>query len=249
VLFRSGLLAGCLLKYGIAGGEKDSDSLKDSFEDIFLLILLPPIIFEGAVNMDGESFFKHLGTIATYALPGTAIATSITAYLLYHLDWFGVHLNMPLIECIAFGSLISATDPVAVINIFKSLNANKMLFIIIFGESILNDAIAIIFYETTVEIHHQVDISLGQGVNTFIYMLGGSIVVGFIIGLLCALILKSEKRSAREHIDNVETIIVVTIPWASYLVAFHLKLSGIVSIMFCGIAMGKYVMPNLSPQG
>ena len=54
---------------------------------------------------------------------------------------------MPLLECIAFGSLISATDPVAVINIFKSLNANKMLFIIIFGESILNDAIAIIFYE------------------------------------------------------------------------------------------------------
>ena len=60
-------------------------------------------------------------------------------------------------------------------------------------------------------------------------------------------ILKSEKRSAREHIDNVETIIVVTIPWASYLVAFHLKLSGIVSVMFCGIAMGNYVMPNLSP--
>jgi NhaP-type Na+/H+ or K+/H+ antiporter len=106
---------------------------------------------------------------------------------------------MPLIECIAFGSLISATDPVAVINIFKSLNANKMLFIIIFGESILNDAIAIIFYEyikiyiyiytrTTVEIYHQVDITFGQGVNTFIYMLGGSIIVGFLIGLICALV-------------------------------------------------------------
>jgi hypothetical protein len=55
-----GLLAGCLLKYGIAGGEKDSDSLKDSFEDIFLLILLPPIIFEGAVNMDGVIIILYI---------------------------------------------------------------------------------------------------------------------------------------------------------------------------------------------
>ena len=53
-------MAGCLLKYGIAGGEKDSDSLKDSFEDIFLLILLPPIIFEGAVNMDGVIIILYI---------------------------------------------------------------------------------------------------------------------------------------------------------------------------------------------
>ena len=52
-----------------------------------------------------------------------------------------------MVACFAFGSLISATDPVAVLNIFKTLNADKMLYFIIFGESIINDAIAVIYYE------------------------------------------------------------------------------------------------------
>jgi NhaP-type Na+/H+ or K+/H+ antiporter len=65
---------------------------------------------------------------------------------------YGLKINfylkeIPLLVCFAFGSLISATDPVAVLNIFKSLNADKMLYFIIFGESIINDAIAIIYYE------------------------------------------------------------------------------------------------------
>jgi NhaP-type Na+/H+ or K+/H+ antiporter len=50
-------------------------------------------------------------------------------------------------------------------------------------------------------------------------------------------------------VDNIETIITVTVPWASYLIAFPLKLSGIVCIMFCGIAMGRYALPNLSGHG
>lgn len=81
------------------------------------------------------------------------------------------------------------------------------------------------------------------------YIFFGSISVGFFIGLVCAGILKSEKRSSRHEVDNIETIITVTVPWASYLISFPLKLSGIVCIMFCGIAMGRYALPNLSSHG
>lgn len=93
-------------------------------------------------------FFKHFGTIIMFAILGTLIATFLTSFLIYLVSYTGLTTTpFDLVSCFAFGSLISATDPVAILSIFKELNTDLMLYILVFGESILNDAISIILYQ------------------------------------------------------------------------------------------------------
>lgn len=117
-----------------------------------MLFLLPPIIFESGFNMKKKHFFRNVGSILLYAFLGTFIAiisSSCMFYLAGNLPAlspkFSVH------ESLAFGSLISSTDPVAVLSIFKEMEVDMTLYILIFGESIFNDAISIVMYSTVHE--------------------------------------------------------------------------------------------------
>lgn len=128
-------------------------NLNHHFVRLFMLVLLPPIIFESGFNMHKRQFFKNIGTILMFAFFGTFIAilsTSILFYLLGKSDIMDGSFTGT--EAFAFGSLISATDPVSVLAIFKLLNADANLYTIVFGESIFNDAIGIVMYRTVVEV-------------------------------------------------------------------------------------------------
>lgn len=117
-----------------------------------MLLLLPPIIFESGYNMQKKHFFKNIGSIILLAFVGTFIAI-ISSSLMFYL--FGLTSLSPAFtpkESMAFGSLISATDPVAVLAIFKEMDADVTLHALIFGESIFNDAISIVLYDTVKEI-------------------------------------------------------------------------------------------------
>lgn len=73
--------------------------------------------------------------------------------------------------------------------------------------------------------------------------------IGFLIGLVCAYTLKNKGTSNEQATDNKETTILFVIPWVSYLIAEGFQLSGIVSIMFCGISMARYALPNVGENG
>ncbi|KZS12432.1 Sodium/hydrogen exchanger [Daphnia magna] len=119
---------------------------------IFFLVLLPPIIFESGYNLHKGNFFQNIGSITVFAVFGTLISAVIVGSGVYVLGLADIAYKLSFIESFAFGSLISAVDPVATLAIFQALDVDPVLNMLVFGESILNDAVAIVLTTTILEI-------------------------------------------------------------------------------------------------
>lgn len=144
-----GVLAGFLLK--LLSVEDYMTKLSNHFGNLFMIILLPPIIFESGYNMQKKSFFKNIGSVFAYSFLGTFIAIFTSSILFWVVGQTSLSPDFTWKEAFAFGSLISATDPVSVLAIFKEMDADVNLYAIVFGESIFNDAISIVMYETVMQ--------------------------------------------------------------------------------------------------
>jgi sodium/hydrogen exchanger-like protein 6/7 len=159
----------------------------------FFLILLPPIIFASGYNMKRRMFFKNLGSILAFAFIGTVVNAFVFAGLLYAFE-LGVSFAVPMsfLDCLIFGSIISATDPVTVLAIFSQLHVDFNLYANVFGESVLNDAVAIVLFRT---VSSFITRSLSAGsvflaVGEFVLIFGGSTAIGVAIGLWSAVLFK-----------------------------------------------------------
>ncbi|ELT96886.1 hypothetical protein CAPTEDRAFT_120741, partial [Capitella teleta] len=111
---------------------------------MFFLVLLPPIIFESGYNLHKGNFFANIGTILLFAIAGTVISAMIVGGGIYLLGKAQLVYQLDLVESFAFGSLISAVDPVATLAIFQAIEVDQVLYMLVFGESVLNDAVAIV---------------------------------------------------------------------------------------------------------
>ena len=178
-----------------------------------------------------------------FAFVGTFIAILSTSSLFYLVGQTSIiDRKFTGTESFAFGSLISATDPVSVLAIFKLLNADANLHAIVFGESIFNDAIAIVMYRTVVEVNSMTDteFNIGSqilfGIGEFILIFLGSLLIGIMSALIISFILKRQAMSGRTE-GNVEISMMLLCPWVCYLVTEGLELSGIVAILINGIML------------
>lgn len=218
--------------------------------EYFFLFLLPPIIFESGYNMNKRIFFSNLIPIISYAILGTLISTTTVGLGLYTISYFLSDLfviPLRLMECISFGALISATDPVTVLAIFKELKVDANLYSLVFGESVLNDAIALVLYSTTVKyIDKDLDgQSIFLGVGQFIVIFGGSVIVGVSVGILLSLLYK---YAYLENQELFEFVFLILYSYASYLLAQGCGLSGIVAVLFSGITMAHYARKSMSKK-
>ncbi|CAF0835629.1 unnamed protein product [Rotaria sordida] len=123
--------------------------------NLFFMLFLPPIIFEQGYHLHKGNFFRNLGTISTFAIFGTTINALVTGVGLYLLGIVNLSYKLPWRECFIIGSLNSAIDPVAILSIFQVLNVDQLLYMLVFGESILNDAVAIVLTNVIVESKRQ----------------------------------------------------------------------------------------------
>ena len=144
-----GVAAGLLLK--VLNVEDYMTNLSNHFGNLFMILLLPPIIFESGYNMQKNHFFKNIGSVLAYSFLGTFIAIFTSSALFYYVGQTELSPEFTWKEAFAFGSLISATDPVSVLAIFKEMDADVNLYAIVFGESIFNDAIGIVMYQTVMQ--------------------------------------------------------------------------------------------------
>lgn len=122
------------------------DNITHHFVGFFMILLLPPIIFESGYNINKKPFMRNIGTIMLYAFVGTFINITLSSTLFYITGKFGWSYKFTLKDSFAFGSLISTTDTVAVFSILKEMGVDENLFALCFGESIFNDAIGIVAY-------------------------------------------------------------------------------------------------------
>lgn len=120
-----------------------------SFEPhAFFLLLLPPIMFDAGFSLNKVNFFSNIFPIASFAIFGTIIASIVFSLVIYIPGYYNGMYPLTLGECLQFGSLISAVDPVATISIFKNFGINKSIYFLVFGESIMNDAVSIALNNT-----------------------------------------------------------------------------------------------------
>lgn len=224
-----------------------------SFEpELFFFLLLPPIIFEAAYSLETKAFFANFWTIALFAVFGTIISTFIIGYLVYMVGvngWVDIDASSPM-EALVFGALISAVDPVATLSIMGNpeLNCEPLLYSLVFGESVLNDAVAIVLFKTFMSFYES-DKEFNSStiptimVNFTICSLG-SVVVGVFIGLVCSYLCKNTKMRLY---PEYEISILFLFAYGSYSFAEAVELSGIMSLFFCGIVLSHYNSYNLSP--
>ncbi|XP_074538289.1 sodium/hydrogen exchanger 8 [Halichoeres trimaculatus] len=219
--------------------------------NMFFLLLLPPIIFESGYSLHKGNFFQNIGSITLFAVIGTAISAFIVGGGIFFLGQADVIYKMSMTDSFAFGSLISAVDPVATIAIFNALNVDPVLNMLVFGESILNDAVSIVLTNTAEGFFSRSDNSMVTGWETFLQALGyflkmffGSAALGTLTGLISALFLKHFDLRKTPSLEFGMMIIFAYLPYG---LAEGIKLSGIMSILFAGIAMSHYTHHNLSP--
>ncbi|XP_074916923.1 sodium/hydrogen exchanger 7 isoform X1 [Chelonoidis abingdonii] len=225
--------------------------------EVFFNILLPPIIFHAGYSLKKRHFFRNLGSILAYAFLGTAVSCFIIGNLMY-----GVVKLMKLVgqlsdkfyytDCLLFGAVISATDPVTVLAIFNELHADVDLYALLFGESVLNDAVAIVLsssivaYQPTGENTHVFDAAaFFKSVGVFLGIFSGSFMMGAVTGVVTALVTKFTKLHC---FPLLETALFFLMSWSTFLLAEACGFTGVVAVLFCGITQAHYTYNNLSVE-
>ena len=208
--------------------------------EIFFMVLIPPIMFEAGFSLNKNDFFNNIGTILIFAVLGTmltAIIFGVLLYLLCNLFWV---YKFSFIQTLLFGALISATDPVATISINRLLQLNKNLTAVIFGESVLNDAISIALFKVFSGFAMSGDVQWMELVYSFLMLFFGSIGIGIASGVLISVVFKLFRFN--DLLDCALFCLWVYIP---YLGAEAVGMSGILAILFQGMIMGNITIYSL----
>ncbi|XP_005366748.1 sodium/hydrogen exchanger 9 [Microtus ochrogaster] len=223
--------------------------------EIFFNVLLPPIIFHAGYSLKKRHFFQNLGSILTYAFLGTAISCVVIGLIMYGFVKAMVHAgqlksgDFHFTDCLFFGSLMSATDPVTVLAIFHELHVDPDLYTLLFGESVLNDAVAIVLtYSISIyspkENPNAFDTAaFFQSVGNFLGIFAGSFAMGSAYAVVTALLTKFTKLC---EFPMLETGLFFLLSWTAFLSAEAAGLTGIVAVLFCGVTQAHYTYNNLS---
>ncbi|KAL9259778.1 Sodium/hydrogen exchanger 1-like protein [Drosera capensis] len=214
-------------------------------EELFFIYLLPPIIFNAGFQVKKKQFFKNFSTILLFGVLGTVISfclISLGGFLL--LKKIGV-TSLDVQDYVAIGAIFSATDSVCTLQVL-SQEETPFLYSVVFGEGVVNDATSIVLFNAV----QKLDLSDASAMTalsllgTFLYLLFTSTVLGVVVGLLSAYIIKT--LYIGRHSTDREIAIMMLLAYMSYLVAELLSLSGILTVFFCGIVMSHYTWHNIS---
>lgn len=249
VLMILGVIIGLIMYFAGIPEER----LQPLTPNLFFLYMLPPIVMDAGYHMPNRLFFDNLVSILLYAVVGTIWNTLAIGLSLYGCSKFGVFgEEIPFLDIMLFSSTVSAVDPVAVLAVFEEIHVNEVLYILVFGESLLNDGVTVVLYHmfegyAEMTYHYGVDsiqtIDYISGVASFFVVAIGGTAMGIFWGFLAAFVSRFT-----HHVKIIEPIFVFVMAYLSYLSAEMFHLSGILSLTFCGITMKNYVEENITQK-
>jgi sodium/hydrogen exchanger-like protein 6/7 len=221
------MLAGLILR--LAASNAILSNVSFNYQ-MFFNLLLPPIILASGYELHQGNFFRNIWAILTFAFFGTFISAVVLGLILYiwtRLNLDGVSIDF--VEAISVGATLSATDPVTILAIFNTYKVDPKLYTIIFGESILNDAIAIVLFETAQKYKEgNTDkqltfFSLFESFGLFLFVFVGSLIIGLAIGIATSIFLK---LTHVRRFPKIESCIIILIAYASYFFSNAIHMSG-----------------------
>ncbi|XP_061533376.1 LOW QUALITY PROTEIN: sodium/hydrogen exchanger 2-like [Phycodurus eques] len=216
--------------------------------NVFFLYMLPLIVLENGYFMPTRPFFENIGTVLWYAVVGTlwnSIGIGLSLFAICQFEVFGVQ-DINLQENLLFASIISAVDPVAVLNVFDDIDVNEQTHIVIFGEGLFNDAVTVVLYSmfsfvADMSAFESTDVFLG--VARFFVVGAGGLLFGLVFGFVAAFTTRFT-HSARQ----IEPLFVFMFSYLAYLAAELFAISSILAIITCAITMKYYVEENVSQR-
>ena len=230
-----------LVLVGLALGAFGGFAPVELSRDLIFFIFLPPLLFEGCLNMDLSLLARNWRRILLLALPGTIVSTAILgggAWLVFR----ALGAPLPLEIAVLLGVMLSPTDPISVLAIFKEHGVSHELSILVEGESVFNDGIGVVLFLIAVDIATGHPVGASEGMVEFIREVAGGALVGFGFGYLTHRIL----GRLDDHL--IEVVISLVLAYGVYLVADSFHMSGVIAVVVAGLIIGNYGrMFSMSP--
>jgi CPA1 family monovalent cation:H+ antiporter len=214
--------------------------------DVVLFVFLPTLIFQSAFHLDARALRENLTPTLALAIPGLVLSTAVIGAVMHTAaPWVGVPLSWA--EALLLGSILSATDPVAVIALFGQLGAPKRLTVLVEGESLFNDATAIVLSRIIIAVMAAGTLTskaLAVGALQFLAVFFGGLVVGWALALLAGWVMG--ELGGDEFLEITLTTILA---YLSFYVAEHwLHVSGVMAAVAAGVVMGGWGKAKITPS-
>lgn len=203
--------------------------------ELILTIFVPPLVFEAAFHLNLAEIRRNLAGILLLAVPGVLVTMLLVGGILAGSGT----LTWPV--ALVFGALISATDPVAVVAVFRVIGVPKRLAVLVESESLFNDGTAIVLFNLMLAIAVTGKFDAVTGVIDFMRVSAGGIAVGVVLGWLTSYLIG--------RVDDylIETTLTTVLAFGAYLVAERLDFSGVLAVVSAGIIAGNFGPQGMSP--
>ncbi|USN88898.1 MAG: sodium:proton antiporter [Candidatus Nomurabacteria bacterium] len=224
--------------------------------ELLFYLLLPTLIFESAYNMNIRKLVADSTAVLSLAIGSFLISTILIAGLL-HIGLGFIGISMPFTLALLFGALISATDPVAVLALFKEYGVPRRLSLIFEGESLFNDATAVALFLITLEVIKSGGVTIFttlSGSFTFLSMLVFGVIFGILVGGIFAYLVGKSRDSevasitltiVLAHITFILAEVVSEVHWFG---EFQIHISPIISTTIASLLMGNYGRTKMNPH-
>jgi len=205
--------------------------------DVILIVFLPALVFEASVKIDVRSLVREIVPLLLLVTVGVLMAAVVTGYLVH---WA---TGLPVLMALLFGSIISATDPISVLAIFKDLKTSGRLSLLIEGESLLNDGTAVVLFQILLAGIVAGNLSIARGAGHFFL----AVLVGAALGSSLGYV--ASKITATVDDPQIEITLTTIVAYGSYLLAHHLHLSGVIATGAAGLMVGNFgAKTGMSPR-
>lgn len=202
------------------------------FQAIIISLFLPILLGDATLKLPFSHLREQSKPVLALAFGGTLLSFLIIALLSYYV------LDLPLVVAFTFASLMSATDPISVISIFKSLGVPKSVVTIIEGESLFNDGIAVVLFQiSSIYLLTYMEMGwtgIGSGIWLFLKFVLGGIAIGAVLGYLFSQLI-------RFYDDYpLEIGFSMLLFFGSFFIAEHFHVSGVIAVVVSGLIFGSY---------
>ena len=208
----------------------------EGFEEVLVFLFLPILVFQAVLGLSIRSFFSNLGPVLALAVVALGISTVLVGLAVR------VGLDIPLASALVFGALISATDPVAVVAVFRELGVPRRLLTLVEGESLLNDGVAIVLFSFLLTAALGEQVSVLSGTVDFLGVFFGGAAIGTVLGFTAALVLPWLDRLGAAALS-------VAVAYGGFLLADDvLGFSGVMATVASGLVLGGLAPSRASAE-